>query len=230
MTRIVAHILLTLLVVTASCHGNNRHYAPSEMQYNGIDVSRYQKKIDWEKVAADSCVTFAYIKATEGATIIDPYYSHNIEQARRNGIKVGSYHFFTTTSTVREQYLNFSRRLDAHSQDLIPMIDVEQSGNYSRSQLIDSVARLAQMIEERYGRKPMIYSTMTFYNSHLAPQFNKYPLYIGRYSAASPQIKWNGRALIWQYTDEGLITGIIHHVDLATFTGDHTLTDILLHQ
>ncbi len=228
MTRIVSYTSVLMIVVMASCYGNRRHYAPDEMTYQGIDVSSYQKNIDWVKVAADTNVTFAYIKATEGATIIDKYYARNIEQARANGIKVGSYHFFTTTATVRAQYLNFTRRLDAHHQDLIPVIDVEQSGRFSRSQLIDSVAQLARLLENHYGRKPMIYSTMQFYNSYLTPQFNKYPLYIGRYSAASPQIKWNGRALLWQYSDEGLITGIIHHVDLATFTSGHSLDDILI--
>ena len=40
----------------------------SYAQTRGIDVSRHQKTIDWEKVAADN-VQFVYIKATEGATL-----------------------------------------------------------------------------------------------------------------------------------------------------------------
>lgn len=229
MTRLTAIIALTLLALTiVSCHGNKRHYKPSELNYDGIDVSRHQKVIDWTKVACDEKVTFVYIKATEGATHTDARYSFNIEHARREGIKVGSYHFFSTTSSVDAQYKNFMRHLDAHKQDLIPMIDVEKSGKLTRSQLIDSVAKLANMLEKRFKHKPLIYSTMGFYNSHLAPQFNSYPLYIGRYSSARPQIKWNGKCLIWQYSEDGIVTGIPERVDLCTFTGKHTIEDILL--
>lgn len=39
--------------------------------YNGIDVSKYQGKIDWKKVASDSKIQFVYIKATEGAGQVD---------------------------------------------------------------------------------------------------------------------------------------------------------------
>lgn len=228
MTRNAAILFTLALVALASCQGNKRHYKPSELQYDGIDVSRHQRVIDWDKVACDKNVTFVYIKATEGATHIDRYYRRNIEQARASGIKVGSYHYFSSTSTVRAQYVNFTRHLDAHHQDLLPMIDVEQCGRYTRSQLIDSVAKLATMLEKRYKRKPIIYSTMKFYNTYLAPQFNSYPLYIGRYSSARPQIKWNGKCLIWQYSEDGIIPGIPERVDLCTFTAGNDLSHILL--
>lgn len=223
----IAPLLLLAGLLTA-CHGNKRHYTPSAIAYDGIDVSRHQKAIEWDKVACDKRISFAYIKATEGATLTDPCYTYNIRQARRHGIKVGSYHFFSTTTSVEAQYRNFAAKLNAHHQDIIPMIDVEQSGLYSRKQLIDSVAKFASMLEQRYRHKPLIYSTMEFYNSHLAPQFNSYPLYIGRYSSANPQIKWNGRCMIWQYCEDGIIPGIPQRVDLCTFTKGHTIDDILL--
>lgn len=229
MTRIAALIALVFMALTiVSCHGNKRHYQASDIKYDGIDVSRHQKKIDWAKVACDKKVLFAYIKATEGATLTDRYYAYNIEHARREGIKVGSYHFFSTTSSVDAQFKNFVRNMNAHKQDLIPMIDVENNGKLTRSQLIDSVAKLADLVEKRYKHKPLIYSTMGFYNTYLAPQFNSYPLYIGRYSSARPQIKWNGKCMIWQYTEDGIVTGIPERVDLCTFTSKHSIDDILL--
>lgn len=229
MTRIISLITLALLALgIVSCHGNKRHYKPNELRYDGIDVSRHQKQIDWTKVACDKQVTFVYIKATEGATLTDRFYAYNIEHARREGIKVGSYHFFSTTSPVAAQFKNFARNINAHKQDLIPMIDVEKSGSLTRSQLIDSVSKFAAMVEKRYKHKPLIYSTMGFYNTHLAPQFNSYPLYIGRYSQVRPQIKWNGKCLIWQYSEDGIVTGIPERVDLCTFTTGHSVEDILL--
>ena len=59
----------------------------------GIDVSKWNKEIDWEKVAA-SGVEFAVIRcgyrgASTGALVEDPYFKKNIEGAQAAGIKVG---------------------------------------------------------------------------------------------------------------------------------------------
>ena len=220
---------IACLTGTSSCHKlpkQPEHAA--KVDYSGIDVSRYQRDIDWDKVGCDSLVTFVYIKATEGATLTDPYYATNIEGARKQNIKVGSYHYFSTKSTVDAQYANFSKRLKEHKQDLIPMIDVEDRGTWGRSQLIDSVTKMAQLIEQHYGRKPMIYTMADFYNTNLAPQFNAYPLYIGRYSTSKPQLKWGGKCTIWQHTEHGIITGINRHVDLCTFNDNKSIIDIKL--
>ena len=45
----------------------------------GIDVSHHNGKIKWEEV---SDVEFVYVKATEGATYVDPMYQQNIKGAR----------------------------------------------------------------------------------------------------------------------------------------------------
>lgn len=220
-----------LLLLAVSCSGNKASSKASDMpvsEYVGIDVSRHQKEIDWEKVAGDKSVTFVYIKATEGATLVDPYYKTNMKGARRQGIKVGAYHYFSTKSSVDAQASNFLKQLKTFKQDLIPMIDVESRGSWSRNEFIDSVAKLANIIEKRYKRKPMIYSMMEFYNDNLAPHFNSYPLYIGRYSTAKPKIKWNGKYTIWQYSEDGIVTGIYQKVDLNRFNKGVTLDDITL--
>lgn len=222
-------VAATIVTLVASCSGKREHTVViAAGQYAGIDVSRHQKDIDWTKVGCDSCVTFVYVKATEGATLADPQYITNITGARSQGIKVGSYHFFSSTSPVKAQFDNFMRVTRRQHQDLIPMIDVEARGELSRSQLIDSVLKLATMIEHHYKRKPMIYSMAEFYNAYLAPQLNNYPLYIGRYSNTKPQLKWGAKYTIWQYTEHGIITGINRHVDLCTFSDDATLNDITL--
>ena len=195
---------------------------------DGIDVSSHQGEINWEKVTANDDIRFAYIKATEGETYQSPHYVDNVTQAQDNGLLVGSYHYLSTTSPIRQQYANFVRALSSVPQDLIPMIDVEDRGEWSRSQLIDSLALLADMLEHRYKHRPMIYSTMDFYNQNLSPQFNKYPLYIGRYSTARPSISWDGDYTIWQFTEDGIMAGINVYVDMARFHPDHDLPELLL--
>ena len=234
-----ARPLLTFVLAMAllvGCNSGNsgkrgkRQVAPrnAEAKYDGIDISSYQGFIDWAKVSSDKDIRFVYIKATEGATYRSPHYAHNITQARRNGLLVGSYHYVTSTSTIDEQFDNFSKFALKSVQDLIPMLDVEVRGDWSRSQLIDSVDKFCLLVEKHYGVQPMIYSTMGFYNKNLAPHFNKHQLYIGRYSSSEPEINWEGEYTIWQYSETGIIPGIDAYVDLCRYRKDGWIDDILL--
>ena len=58
----------------------------------GVDVSHWQGAIQWPNVAAAS-YTFAFGKATEGKTLIDPTYSINRSGAETVGLRFGAYHF-----------------------------------------------------------------------------------------------------------------------------------------
>ena len=114
---------------------------PESKGYDGIDVSKHQGKIDWEEVAKDKNIQFVYIKATEGRTMLDRRYRENITGARKAGLKVGSYHFFTSRRSARDQFENFRSHLNRSEQDLIPMVDVEESGckRATRSELQKSL-------------------------------------------------------------------------------------------
>ena len=65
----------------------------SQDDYDGIDVSRNNGVIKWSEVAKNKRIKFVFIKATEGKGYVDPYYRRNIAEARKAGLKVGSYHF-----------------------------------------------------------------------------------------------------------------------------------------
>ena len=231
-------IWISAMAVLCACQGPvnkkavQRSLPPRnvEAKYDGIDISSYQGYIDWAKVSSDKDIRFVYIKATEGSTYRSPHYAHNITQARRYGLLVGSYHYITSSSTIQEQFNNFSLYALRSVQDLIPMLDVEVRGDWSRSQLIDSVSKFCELVEEHYGVQPMIYSTMGFYNKNLAPHFNKHHLYIGRYSNTKPEINWEGEYTIWQYSEQGIIPGIDAYVDLCRYREDGWLDEILLPQ
>jgi len=197
-------------------------------RYDGIDVSSHQGKIDWKKLAYDRTLRFAYIKATEGATYVSPHYGYNVTRAHRYGLPVGSYHYMSSKSSVEAQFRNFVSHVNITSQELIPMIDVEDAGEWTRIQLIDSVRHLADLLEAHYGKKPMIYSTMDFYNKYLAPHFNDYPLYIGRYDSRAPRINWQGTYTIWQFSENGTLPGINAYVDLCRFAEGRDIEDIAL--
>jgi lysozyme len=63
-----------------------------KMPVQGIDVSRWQGKIDWASVAAAG-KQFAFIKATEGGDHIDPRFLENWHGAKQAGLVRGAYHF-----------------------------------------------------------------------------------------------------------------------------------------
>lgn len=231
-------LLCLALVMLVACKGPGmRHSSGSQREvpprnegakYDGIDISSYQGYIDWGKVSSDKDIRFVYIKATEGATYHSPHYAHNITQARRYGLLVGSYHYLTSASSIDDQFNNFSTYALRDVQDLMPMLDVEVRGNWSRSQLIDSVNKFCDLVEDHYGVQPMIYSTMGFYNKNLTPYFNKHKLYIGRYSNSEPEINWEGEYTIWQYSENGIIPGIDAYVDLCRYRKDGWIDEILL--
>ena len=64
----------------------------------GVDVSQYQGEIDWDALAAQD-VRFAYIKATEGSSYVDPRLAGNWAGAALAGIPAGAYHFFSFDSS-----------------------------------------------------------------------------------------------------------------------------------
>lgn len=194
---------------------------------DGIDVSDHQKVINWDATARDKRVKFVYIKATEGATYQSRLYRHNLENARRVGIKVGSYHFLRTGSRIRDQFENFKSVVKKHEQDLLPLIDIEVRQGWTNQQVRDSVKLFADLIEEYYGCRPMIYTSSHFYNHILGRAFADYPLFIARYATNAPSLD-SGRWTLWQYSEKGRIAGIDPAVDLSCFNRGSGLNDILI--
>ena len=198
------------------------------MVYDGIDVSRHQKDIDWEEVARDKNVKYVYVKATEGATFVDPRYRANIEGAHRAGIKVGAYHFLRTGTRIQDQFDNFTTNVSKGEMDLIPLLDVEVKQGWSNQQLRDSVMVFLQMLEEHYGCKPMIYTSSSFFNTILGRAFAEYPLFIARYAANEPRLDNGAQWIMWQFSEKGRVRGIDHAVDMSRFNKGRSLRDILI--
>lgn len=223
-------ILSAFCVIASAATTSHKSHKNIKRQYDGIDVSHHQGKIDWKEVAKDKQIKFVYIKATQGTSIKDKNYEQNIKGARRQGLRCGSYHYLSCLTSVRSQFRNFQKAMRGHKQDLIPMIDIEHEGvkRWSKKQVQDSVALFAKLIERKYGKKPLIYSHVNFYNSHLTPRYNKYFLFLSRYSSERPSIKGVGRHNIWQFTDRGRVRGIHGNVDLDRFMSGTSLSSIRL--
>jgi len=196
----------------------------------GIDISHHQGTIDWDKVREwqGNKIHFVYIKATEGATLIDNRYMNNLAGAKDHSLLVGSYHYFKTSSSAKAQFENFKKVADKTKQNLIPIVDVEERGRCNMKMFHSNLKCFLDLMERHYGCKPMIYTANTFYNRYLANKYKEYKIFIGRYSKNTPIMKDNQNWCIWQFSKRGNIDGIPRDVDINIMQERFDLSDILM--
>ena len=103
--------------------------SPRDMAVHGVDVSRWQGQIDWQKLRSQGA-NFVYIKATDGGDHLDPMFRKNWNAAARAGLKRGAYHFFYWCRTAGEQADWFIRNVPKVAGALPPVIDVEWNGEF----------------------------------------------------------------------------------------------------
>lgn len=194
----------------------------------GIDVSHYQGRIDWKAVKATGKVLYTYVKATESTSLYDDTYAYNVREAHAAGIYVGSYHFFSPTTDAQEQLKNFKSHVNLAGQDLVPMIDVELRGKKPLPQFIAAIRTFIQGIEKEYKVKPILYTSVNFYNKYLAGHFDDYIYMIARYAEEIPQPNRGCRFGLWQYSATGRINGIHGAVDCSCFVDSYDIKDIMI--
>ncbi|MCW0134312.1 GH25 family lysozyme [Escherichia coli] len=137
---------------------------PASYTIHGIDVSRWQERIDWQRVAKmrDNGIRlqFAFIKATEGEKLVDPYFSRNWQLSREMACcagriiisPVGSSAGSGTIISANGGFL--TRRFPA-------VLDVEERGKLSAKELRKRVSQWLKW-SKKYGKKPIIYSGAVF--------------------------------------------------------------------
>ncbi len=196
---------------------------PEGYEVRGIDISHYQERINWNKLrnarVEGHPLSFMFIKATEGISIIDENFNENFYQARQNYITRGAYHFFSPDADARKQAQFFLKQVHLEEGDLPPVLDVEKAGRLDKAQLQRAVKTWLQEVEKHYGVKPIIYTGYKFKLQYLSDDFfNDYPYWIAHYYVG--QLEYKGPWAFWQYTDVGHIDGIDGYVDCNLFSGD----------
>ena len=196
---------------------------PAEYEIHGIDVSRYQQDISWEAVrdmsVGDVKLGFAFIKATEGNSNVDPYFKKNWRKSKKAGMVRGAYHYFIASKDGRQQAKHFISKVDLESGDLPPVLDVEQSFGNSPEKVRKEIRAWLETTETYYGVKPIIYTYIDFYEKILKGYFDDYPLWVAHYlQPHQPRITrdWT----FWQHSEAGHVNGIYSRVDFDVFNGD----------
>lgn len=197
-------------------------------QQQGIDVSHYQGRIDWEAVAQEENVKFVYVKATEGAGYVDEFYLRNLYGAKRVGLPVGVYHFFSPSASALVQLENFRSNVDPRQQDLIPIVDVEKRGKGSLAHFQGRLKAFLDGVERMFGTKPIIYTGVNFYAKYLAGRFTGYRFMVARYAEEFPGLCEDVPILLWQFSSTSYVDGIKGHVDRSVFLDRYGVQDIML--
>ena len=198
---------------------------PEGYEIQGIDISHYQGKIDWERLRSgmiEGCpVRFVMIKATEGSTKLDPLFQDNFYQAREYGFLRGAYHFWSNKSSARNQAYFFLDNVRLETGDLPPVLDIEHKPkDVSTEDFQRDVLTWLHIVEDRYHVKPIIYTYHKFKENYLsAPVFDDYPYWIAHYYVNKVQYK--GEWKFWQHTDAGRLPGIKGYVDFNIYNGSY---------
>ena len=198
---------------------------PYRHKVHGIDVSKWNGNIDWQKVKS-SGVSFAFIKATEGKDNADPRFPEYWQAARAAGVAYAPYHFYYFCSTPDQQADWFINNVPKEAVMMPPVLDAEWNGDSKTCKLRPSpdsvradLKRFMDRLEAYYGKRPIIYTSVDFHRDNLVGQFEDHHFWV-RSVAAHPVEKFQDRRwAFWQYTSTGRIPGIQGSTDINVFAG-----------
>lgn len=191
----------------------------------GVDVSYYQKDIDWQQVK-EAGISFAIVRLgyrgyESGNLNIDEKVYQNLNGAREAGLLVGAY-FYSQAISVEEavEEAQFALQiLDGFQLDLPLVFDWEFVTGEARTDGMDgqtltqcAIAFCDTVLDAGYG-------AMVYYNPHMAYNYfdlfalqdKGYPIWLAHYTDT---MTFPYRIDIWQYSYTGQVPGIPGNVDL----------------
>jgi len=203
-----------------------------EGKSNGIDVSKWQGKINWSQVKKDQ-IDFAFIRigyrGEDGTIYKDDNADYNIQQAQKAGVLVGVY-FYSTAKTEQEaiEEANWTLQcIEGYSISYPVVYDCEGYKNsssriyqLSSNQLTkNAVAFLNTINKAEY--ETMFYTALNDIDSYWdISEIEKISkIWIAQYSSVIYPKKNNpdytGKYHAWQYTNKGKVNGINENVDMV---------------
>lgn len=190
----------------------------------GIDVSKWNGDIDWDKVK-NAGVEFAIIRAgyrgsSTGSLVEDPYFAANMKGAKASGMPVGVYFFTQAVNEVEavEEASAILQLIREYQLDYPVFIDTEGAGGGGRADELDVETRtlvceaFCRTIENA-GYHAGVYASRNWYNNRLhADRLDgQYCIWLAEYRSVP---LYQGYYQLWQYTSKGKIDGISGNVDM----------------
>lgn len=194
------------------------------ISHKGIDVSRHQGNIDWEKVAQDG-VEFAFIRVAyrgygTGKIEEDSYFDQNVQGAQAAGIKTGVYIYSQaiTEEEILEEAELVLQKVAPYQLECPIVFDVElvsgangRMNNLTQEERTSLALLFCQTIEAA-GYKPMIYHNTEMGALKIdVAALEDYDKWFASYSET---LYYPYEYKVWQYTPHGKVAGISSEVDL----------------
>ncbi len=211
--------------------------AHKRIGHYGIDVSHYQRDIQWATLVKDSIphpIRFVFIKATQGKSMVDAHFKQNWDNAQKHQLRIDAYHFYRYKDDPLEQAANYIRNVPLTKGHLLPIIDVEldctgcTAPEIPAEQMIANLKKYVDAIEQHYKVKPIIYTYEGFYRTYLQGHFPEHYYWMALYSNRPPKgwvvpdkktVLTEPKIALWQFTDSGKIPGITGSVDMSFLIG-----------
>lgn len=187
--------------------------------YEGIDVSKHQGQIQWDKLAKDPSVKFVIIRAGYGKyypSQIDQKFEYNYQKAKEYNIPVGAYWYSYATSTaeVKEEMAAFLKTIEGKQFEFPIYFDQEYEPGIIKltNQQRTDIIKTALGILEGKGYYAGLYCSLDWINNKVvSEQLKSYDTWIASYSAKTPISKL--RYGMWQYSSSGQASGVSGKVD-----------------
>ena len=188
------------------------------MEFRGIDVSRWQGKIDWEKVKKAGA-QFAILRAGFGRAIdqIDPFFYANYEACKAIGLPVGAYwySYATDTAAARKEAATCLKAIEGKSFEYPVWFDQEYEPGIKAltdQQRTDIVKAFCGALEDA-GYYTGLYCSRDWLQNYLIPsQLKAYDIWVAAYSSTPGNVPLPYG--MWQYSSKGKMPGISGNVDL----------------
>ena len=200
------------------------------MEIKGIDVSAWQGKIDWKKVA-DYGMGFAILRITEAGNIVDKYFEANLTGCNKHKIPVGvyKYSYAMTIAEIQSEARKVASTLNGRKIQFPVFLDLEYHNQRTfGAESIHKMADAFRKIIEAAGYKFAIYCNVDWYVNVICSHLKKHDFWIARYPAND-----NGTlqerlrpdfGIGWQYSSKATIPGISTKVDRNVFYKDYAET------
>lgn len=197
----------------------------------GIDVSKHQGEIDWEKVKKDG-IKYAIIRAGYGKNTVDKFFEENINGCIKNNIPVGIYWFiYGINEQEAVENAEMCHSVIKKYKDKISMrvwcdleYDTDSNAN-KRGVFLTKTIRTNMVIAFCERLKKYGYEVGNYANpDYLKTKFNAsaliaYPLWLAGYSITENTAK-SYKPTIWQYSSKGKVSGIKGNVDMNIYYGE----------
>jgi lysozyme len=175
------------------------------MPVNGIDVSKWQAQIDWQK-AKSAGAQFAIIRAgsvdnVSGASYPDFQFERNAELAPQV-MPVGYYWYFRPNWNPIEQAEFFANLIQDKTWNIYPVADVEEHASMTKTAVAGAVWSFVNRVRQRLSVPTMIYSSPGFWNSHVARNTwaHEHPLWVAHWNTQTPTLPTDWSAYSTPYT------------------------------